>query len=168
MKINNIQIGAFGKLKNAMIDFADGFQIISEKNEYGKSTIMAFMKLMFYGKGTGSRDISINLRKKYAPWDGSKMSGAIEFTYHDTDYRLEKEFAKTASSDKTVIINKSSGEQIPLAKEEEAGMKFFQMDSNGFDKSIFIGTLGSFTGNGDKDSIAGKISNLTAAADEEI
>lgn len=168
MKINSIQIGAFGKLKNVSMDFADGFQIITAKNEYGKSTIMAFIKLMFYGKGTSSRDISINLRKKYAPWDGTKMSGAIEFSYNDSDYRLEKEFAKTASSDKVVIINKLNGERILLAKEEEAGMKFFQMDSTGFEKSIFIANIGGFTGNGDKDSIAVKISNLTAAADEEI
>ena len=50
MKIKNIHIDNFGKFENFNINFKDDIQIIYGENEAGKSTLMDFIKLMFYRK----------------------------------------------------------------------------------------------------------------------
>ena len=73
MRIDSIYIESFGKFKNYRLDFHDGMNIIYGDNEAGKSTIMAFIEMMFYGRTAQekSTDIGKSLRKKYTPWDGS-------------------------------------------------------------------------------------------------
>ena len=46
MKINNINIISFGGLKNYSLEFTDGFNCIYGENEYGKTTIMSFIKMI--------------------------------------------------------------------------------------------------------------------------
>ena len=99
MKINRIYIAAFGGLKNKTIDFKDGFSVIYGENENGKTTIMTFIKMMFYGSERGSSSIAKNPRKKYAPWSGEKSAGSIDFEHGGRSYRLEREFGNTNSSD---------------------------------------------------------------------
>ena len=71
---STVNISAFGGIKNKSFLFEDGFNVIFGENENGKSTVMAFIKMMFYGTG-GKRasSLSKNLRKKYKPWDGKSM-----------------------------------------------------------------------------------------------
>ena len=49
MKIKRVYIAAFGGLKNKTVDFEDGFNVIYGENENGKTTVMTFIKMMFYG-----------------------------------------------------------------------------------------------------------------------
>ena len=49
MKIDNIKINGFGKIKNKEIEFKDGINIVYGANEAGKSTILKFIMSMFYG-----------------------------------------------------------------------------------------------------------------------
>lgn len=70
MKINKLHIGSFGKFKDYELELKDGFQIVYGNNEDGKSTLMAFIKMMLYRKLEGGKDINKNFRKKYQPWDG--------------------------------------------------------------------------------------------------
>ena len=65
MKINYLYISAFGGLKDKKIDFTDGFNVVFGNNEDGKSTLMAFIKMMFYGSERATGSISKNIRKKY-------------------------------------------------------------------------------------------------------
>ena len=58
MKINSIYISAFGGIKNLKLDFNNGFNVILGDNENGKSTVMAFIKMMFYGSDRGSSQIA--------------------------------------------------------------------------------------------------------------
>ena len=48
MKIKAIDIAAFGKFKNFHLDLSDGLSVIYGQNEKGKSTLMAFVRMMFY------------------------------------------------------------------------------------------------------------------------
>ena len=81
MKINKIHIISFGGLKNFTLEFSDGFNCVYGENERGKSTVMSFIKMMFYGNSYSGSVLQNNLRKKYTPWDGSAMAGIIEFFY---------------------------------------------------------------------------------------
>ena len=49
MKIKKLKINSFGKLENTEIEFSDNINIISGKNESGKSTLLKFIVSMFYG-----------------------------------------------------------------------------------------------------------------------
>ncbi|WP_411680755.1 AAA family ATPase [Clostridium thailandense] len=169
MKINKLQIGSFGKFKDYELELKDGFQIVYGKNEDGKSTLMAFIKMMFYSKLSAGRDIDKNLRKKYKPWDGSSMNGAVEFEHGGIAYRLQKDIGATPSGDKIALIKMSAGETIALGKNEEVGKRFFGLDLAGFERSVFISQLGSFSANGNNDEVAEKLmSNLVLSGDETV
>lgn len=168
MWMSKIIIKSFGGLKDVTLDLKPGYTNIVWDNEAGKSTIMAFIKLMFYGKLPGGNDIGKNLRKKYQPWDESKMQGAIEFEVDGTKYRIEKTFGKTPAGDKVHLMNLSSGEEMKVSKDLELGQQFFDMDLGAFEKTIFIQNTGTISGSGDKDSIAEKISNLSDGMEEEV
>ena len=49
MKIENIKINSFGKLKDKEINLSKGINLIYGKNEAGKSTLLKFIENMFYG-----------------------------------------------------------------------------------------------------------------------
>ena len=123
MKINRIYIAAFGGLKNKTIDFKDGFSVIYGENENGKTTIMTFIKMMFYGSERGSSSIAKNPRKKYAPWSGEKSAGSIDFEHGGRSYRLEREFGNTNSSDKITLTDMSDGTRESLSG--NVGERFF-------------------------------------------
>lgn len=48
MKISKIQINGFGNLHDKTLEFSDGINLIHGQNEAGKSTLVYFIKSMFY------------------------------------------------------------------------------------------------------------------------
>ena len=167
MKINKLHIGSFGKFKDYELELKDGFQIVYGNNEDGKSTLMAFIKMMLYKKLEGGKDINKNFRKKYQPWDGSRMNGVIEFEHDGVSYRLEKDIGSTAGGDKVNLINMGTSQAISLGKNEEVGKRFFGFDLAGFERSVYISQIGSFSADGKSDEVAEKlVSNLVSSGDE--
>ena len=153
MKINKVYIKGFGRLKDYEIEFEDGFQVIGAENEFGKSTIMEFIGMMFYGKKSGGQNPLKNTRLKYRPWSGEEMGGMIEFEYRGDTYRMEKTFGKSASTDKQLIINVTDDKKIELPQGTEAGMYFWGMDADAFERSVFIRQSRMDYKSGDKDYI---------------
>ena len=95
MIIKRIEIDGFGKFSKRTFDFGSGFNLIKGDNEDGKTTLMSFVKMMFYSSSSKTEkatDLFKSLRKKYRPWNGDKMAGAIEFESEGMEYRLQKEF----------------------------------------------------------------------------
>ena len=176
MIIKNITINSFGKLHDYSLDLDKGMNVIYGENEYGKSTIMAFIKLVFYGQFKTSGLSSKDLREKYKPWDGSNMSGSITVEHNGYVYKIQKEIsAKSRSGDKTGVYNLSSGEEVKLDKNEEVGEYFLGIDSLGFERSCYIKNIGDIDfKNGaskkiNKDTVFDKIlSNLAEGGEEDI
>ena len=48
MFINSITISAFGKLKNCNFEFKNGINLLCGPNEAGKTTLLEFIKFIFY------------------------------------------------------------------------------------------------------------------------
>lgn len=169
MKLKRVEIDNFGKFKNFSLDFSDGMNFIYGNNEDGKTTLMSFIKMMFYGNVGAARDLS-NLRKKYRPWDGASMGGAIEFEADGRRYRIQKRFGVTAGKDEVAVQCLTTGEPVFLKKEEEAGSYFFHMELDGFERSVFIGQTGGFSkkDSGKTDEITEKLTNLTTSAEENV
>lgn len=167
MKINRIYIAAFGGLKNKTIDFKDGFSVIYGENENGKTTIMTFIKMMFYGSERGSSSIAKNLRKKYAPWSGEKSAGSIDFEHGGRSYRLEREFGNTNSSDKITLTDMSDGTRESLSG--NVGERFFGLSAAAFERSVFVGQFGKAESDSAAESeINSKLSNMVTTGDESI
>lgn len=167
MKIKSINIAAFGGLKNKVIDFSDGLNVIYGGNEMGKTTVMSFIKMMFYGSGRGSAQISKNPRKKYMPWDGSAMAGSIDFELNGKNYRLEREFRSSDSTDKVALCNLDLGTREAVAP--DVGVRLLGLTSAAFERSVFIGQ----TGFPEKDAAAegeinSKLSNIVTTGDESV
>ncbi len=170
MIIKKIDITGFGKFSNKVISFNEGFNLIHANNGEGKSTLMSFIKLMFYGNcGAGkSSDILKNPRKKYTPWNNSKMAGAIEFESNGNSIRLYKEFKKSTASDKITIHNLSTSETLPFSNEREVGSVFFDMELGEFERSVFVDKSSGFSSDASSDGLAMRIANLSVSGDENI
>lgn len=160
MKIEKIHIENFGKFSDYSIDFKDGFNLVFGNNEDGKTTIMSFIRLMFYGAGTSKTDISFNLRRRYAPFSQEKMGGSIEFSHRGKSYSLSKQFGKSAKSDKVLLLDKALGTPVSLPAGSEIGEQFFSLSAGAFERSIYIGSLPPYSEDGTADLEA----KLAAAA----
>ena len=66
MILKSCHIENFGKLTDMTVNFSEDIHIILEENGFGKSTLAAFIRVMFYGfAGEGKKSITENERKKY-------------------------------------------------------------------------------------------------------
>lgn len=167
MKINKIHIISFGGLKNYTLNLGDGFNCIYGENEKGKTTIMSFIKMMFYGNEKGGSQLSKNIRKKYTPWDSNLMAGSIEFEKDGRAYRLEREFKSSNSTDKVSITDLSLGEKRPASA--TIGEELFGLSASAFERSFFIGQLGFPESNVSAESeLNAKLSNMVSTGDESV
>ena len=167
MKINKINIISFGGLKNYTLNLEEGLNCIYGENEKGKTTIMSFIKMMFYGNEKGGNQLSKNIRKKYTPWDGSPMAGSIEFEHGGRNFKLEREFRASNSTDKVSITDLSLGEKQPA--DANIGEKLFGLSASAFERSVFIGQLGFPDSNNSAESeLNAKLSNMVSTGDESL
>ena len=167
MKIKRVYIAAFGGLKNKTVDFEDGFNVIYGENENGKTTVMTFIKMMFYGSERGSSALAKNPRKKYAPWSGERAAGSIDFEHGGRSYRLEREFGKTNSSDKITLTDMSAGTRESLSG--DVGSRFFGLSAAAFERSVFVGQFGKAESDASAESeINSKLSNMVTTGDESV
>lgn len=167
MKIKRVYIAAFGGLKNKTVDFEDGFNVIYGENENGKTTVMTFIKMMFYGSERGSSAIAKNPRKKYAPWSGERPAGSIDFEHGGRSYRLEREFRSSNSTDKITLTDMSAGTRESLSG--DVGSRFFGLSAAAFERSVFVGQFGKAESDASAESeINSKLSNMVTTGDESV
>ena len=167
MKIKSLHIASFGGIKNLDLNLDSRFNIVYGDNENGKTTIMNFIKMMFYGSERSGNVLNKNIRKKYTPWDGSSMAGSIDFYNNGRLYRLERIFGSSNSTDKVTLIDQSLGERETVAA--DIGTKLFGLTLPAFERSIFIGQFGFPENNAlAEGELQSKLSNIAFTGDEAI
>lgn len=159
MKINKVQITAFGKLKNFELDFGADLNLVYGENEAGKSTVMAFIKMALYGSTVRGTSLE-NPRVKYLPFDSSVMGGLLYFSHDRVNYRLDCKFGATPAKDKIVLYNDDTGEIINLGAGQTVGEYFFDLSGATFESTAFIQSV---TPSGSGDEIAKHLSTSTGA-----
>lgn len=164
MKITKIYISAFGGLRDYTLEMKDGFTCIFGENENGKTTLMAFLRMMFYGSGRTARQASKNPRQRYQPWSGEPMGGRIYFEHAGKRFCLEREFRKSDATDRVTLRNLDLGtsETVP----SDIGRRFFALGDGAFERSVFIGQAGFSSDEDAAGEIAGRLSNLAVTGDE--
>lgn len=157
MMLKKLYIGAFGKLKDKEIELKPGLNVVYGENGSGKSTVMQFIKAVFYGFDRKERGLSL-------PWDGAKPGGFVLFESGGKEIMTSVKFGKTAKRDSFSSADNLSGDKI---SDEPMGKSVFDMSAAAFAKTAFISSGAAIDAKGD-DEIAEKLSNLQTSGDEAV
>ena len=138
MKLISCHIENFGKLSNLSLDFNDGINVINEANAWGKSTLAAFLKAMFYGfdsrKEAGAFEKE---RVLYRPWQGGSFGGEVDFEVGGKQYRISRTFGSTEKTDQFYLYDLSTNLESDDFT-DRIGEELFDLDSSSFKRSIYI------------------------------
>ncbi len=147
MRILECTLSEFGAFTDRTFTFGDGLNIIEGGNESGKSTLLAFMKFMFYGVPRKSAGEAVPERDRILSWQGGVASGRMTVETADGVFRIERTLrhAQSGSRDtypETVrIIDTATGEQIH--KGEEPGEVFFGVPLHVFESTAAVRQAGA-------------------------
>lgn len=136
MNIEKINIENFGKLNDVSFYPSKGLNIIFAPNESGKTTLLSFIKFIFYGSRTKKYKDDLSFKEKYTPWNGSAMSGSIEFEHLGKKYIIYRNEGGNSSAKKLEIRNAITGDKIDIS--DVPGKYFFSMGEKAFSDSCFI------------------------------
>ncbi len=164
MKIIKLHVEKFGNLTDLSMDFSDGLNQVLKENGWGKSTLAAFLRVMFYGlEGKGiKKDISVNDRTRYMPWDGGAFGGSITFEVNGKTYILSRNY-----SDKTKgkAFLQDAGTLLESNDySDNIGEELFGIDSDSFKKTAFI-DHNNIRYLGANSKIASRVSDLSGMDD---
>ena len=168
MKIIELNIIQFGKFKNVVFNFEDGFNIVKGDNESGKSTLLAFIKFALYGVGRKNPNILVGERERAISWDTGIAAGSL--TLEDVDgkkYRIERsgrEGARGTYVDRARIIDLESGAEV--FEGEVPGEHFLGINAQAYDSMCNIRQLEAVAIG--SEAVKGAIDNLLSSGDENI
>ena len=169
MIIRKVNIIAFGGLKNKIIEFEDGINVVYGENEAGKSTIQAFIKIWLYGfNNSRGKDLKINERLRYMPSSDEKIKGELFVEFEDKTYIIKRTFGKTKKEDTSAIINSLTGDEVNEISSEEPGKYFLNINRSTFTKTLFIGQLGSKINKDKDEEIIDKILNSVGVSEGDV
>lgn len=142
MKLLSCHIENFGNMSGRDFDFGKSPTALCEPNGYGKTTLAAFIKAMFYGLPT-TRGKSFDERQHYLPFGGGKFGGNLTFSANGKTYRIERFFdKKSQTGDETKLY--SGGNELPVP--ESIGKDLFGLDEASFIRTIFIDSTADMSG----------------------
>ncbi len=128
MKLLKLDVRAFGKLKDFMLEPQSGMNCYAEPNEFGKTTLIYFIYYMFYG-------YDAKQFKKYLPWSGEELGGSLLFEHGGRHWRIERR-RPVRGAEKCKVFCTDSGEELILAAKEQPGTRFLGLDGATFLRSF--------------------------------
>ena len=165
MKLLRLHVENFGKLQNFACSFDEGLNVLLEENGWGKSTLAAFIKAMFYGMPASSKQsLDENERKKYMPWQGGAYGGSIEFSTATGKYRIERFFGAKESGDSFTLYDLATNCESNRYS-SRIGEELFGIDADGFARTVYL-SQHAIIAKGDNNSITAKLSDLLDDVDD--
>ena len=105
----------FGKLDRRALTFEKGLNIIEAPNESGKSTLLAFLRVMLYGFPARERGAFAD-KNRYAPWSLAPMQGALELICRAGDLTLTRDTLRAGDPmGRFSAVYTGSGEAVPVS-----------------------------------------------------
>ena len=164
MRLISCTIENFGKLNNVTYDFSGECNTICEDNGWGKSTLAAFIRVMFYGfKNESKKKLADKERNRYMPWQKGVYGGEIIFKVNDVVYSLRRVFGKKQADDEFLLVRKDTNMECNDFS-SDIGDELFKIDAQSFERTVFIGQNDCVTTT--TDSINAKIGNLADNTDD--
>ena len=139
MRLYTCHVENFGVLHDLDLDFREKLHTVEENNGWGKSTLAAFLLVMFYGfANEKSRSELSNERRRYAPWQQGTYGGSVTFSRQGRILRLERVFGlKNAGEDLTVVYDAETN--LPVEGfPDNPGETVFEIDRDSFARTVFI------------------------------
>lgn len=168
MKIQQLNIHSYGKIKDKEIKFEDNINIIFGKNESGKSTIMHYIVNSFYGTSKNKKSRELSDYDKYLPWSSDDFSGRLSYKLDNGEkfeiYRdFNKKNPKIYNELKEDISNKFN-------IDKSLGNQFFYEQTK-VDEDLFLSTVVSNQqevklGKTEQGVLIQKIANLVGTGDD--
>ena len=170
MKIQNIKINNYGNLKQKEIYLKNNINIIYGKNETGKSTLLNYLKNIFYGISKNKNGKELSDYEKYLPWTGEEFSGKIKYELNNKKiFEIYRDFYK-----KNPIIFNENLEDISqkFKIDKKDGNQFFY-EQTGIDEKTYISTIMSLQQEVVLDSqsqniLIQKLANLAGTGDDKV
>ena len=158
----------FGKFKNCSLQFQPGLHVLYGENEAGKSTLQLFLKAMLYGAAARKKtDEALKERERMIPWGEKSAEGILRLRFDGREAEIRRRFGKTASGDKTEILDLHTGEALEGFPTDAIGEKLFGVEASVFEKTFWIRQDGVIFAGKDQD-LNRRLMNLYASGDEEI
>lgn len=164
MRITALHIENFGKLSDVDLQFDKGLNYFCEDNGWGKSTLAAFIKVMFYGfDNDRKQDDIVNERRRYKPWQGGAYGGSLSFTVGDRHYKATRIFGNKEADD---VFELRDEETQLICDDYDAflGETILNIDSESFRRTVFIAESDCQCTM--SDSISAKMGNLVDNTDD--
>ena len=169
MKIENIKINTYGNLKNKEINL-EKINIIYGKNESGKSTLLNFIKNIFFGISKNKNGKNISDYEKYYPWSGDDFSGKIKYKLNNNNiFEIYRDFNKKNPE----IYNEQKEEISAKFKiDKKSGNLFFLeqtgLDEDTFESTSYIEQKEVLLDNNSQGIMLQKIANLAESGEEDV
>ena len=147
MKLIRLHVENFGCLHDITLDFQDGLNVLCRGNGWGKSTVAALIRVMFYGfLGESRRDDISNERRRYRPWKNSGTYGGwMIFEAGGRTYRAVRSFGARPKEDTFALYDERTG--LPSRDYTRAlGEELFRIDAVSFARTVFTGQMDAPTG----------------------
>ncbi|MCC8029472.1 MAG: AAA family ATPase [Lachnospiraceae bacterium] len=159
MRLILCHIENFGKLHDLTIEFQRECHVLSKPNGWGKSTLAAFLRVMFFGfEGETKRNGFENERRRYRPWQGGTYGGSVTFETGGKTFTVTRIFSDKKANDSFEL--RDARTNLPAADfSENLGEELFHINSESFRRTVFIGQNDCETHA--TDSINAKLSNFT-------
>ena len=170
MKIKNIKINSYGNLENKDINLENKINIIYGKNESGKSTLLNFIKNIFYGISKNKNGKEISDYDKFVPWNKEDFSGKIKYELDNGEnFEVYRDFHK---KNPMVLNGKFEDISKDFKIDKKDGTKFFEEQTN-VDENTFLSTIVSMQNEvrldkKDAELLVQRIANLAGTGDDNV
>lgn len=170
MKIENIKINSYGSLKEKEINLQNNLNIIYGKNESGKSTLLNYIKNIFYGISKNKNGKEISDYEKYKPWVGEEFLGKIKYRLDDEEsYEIYRDFTKKNAK----LFNEDLEEISSQYKVDKKDGNQFFYDQTNVDEKMYLSTIMTpqqevVLDNSDQNALVQKIANLAGTGEDNV
>jgi len=171
MTIEKIEIISFGLLRDTVLEFGEGINIIEGQNESGKTTIASFIRYMLFGFDSAEVEGELSERQKRINWDSGVAQGKMVVRIGDKRYLISRStmpvtdsLGKMTYREESSIIDLESGAtafgKIP------AGDVFLQVGKELFENTAYVGQIGDSAI--DEEAVKLSIENILFSASERM
>ena len=136
MKLLSMHITGYGKITDADFSFTDGINTVCQNNGYGKSTLVSFIKSMFYGLAGYKSNSGFVERKHFYPFTGGTFGGSLLFEFDGNTYRIERTFGEKSATADTLTVYRGADLTDELG--DVPGVKVFGLNQESFERMLCI------------------------------
>lgn len=140
MRITELYIKNFGTFSERHFYLKDGVNVIYGENEFGKSTLHAFIRAMLFGmeRGRGKAAAKDDFTR-YEPWENSNhYAGVMRFSCGGRNFRLERSFDRFTRH--ASLICEDDGEELSV-EHGDLEMLLGEVTPAVFDSTVSVGQL---------------------------